>query len=1031
MRRVVIVQRATKGYADLFNAFMKFVANKVTQLYGWKIMQTKYSFIAYTGVVIFLLIVSCSAYGALELNKSFGAAGLAEAATSTFGSRANGVVVQPDGKVVVAGSSSNSANYDFAVMRYLADGTFDSTFNSDGRLQTAIGREDDEALAVALLDDGRILAGGYSFNGSDRDFALACYQEDGTLDRSFGSEGIVTTPVGNSHDEITAIVTTDEGVFYVAGVVSGTKGRVVAVARYFDQGALDTSYGDGGIAILGVGDDAVVQDIIVQADHRVIVSGSYQQDDMTALLLLGLESDGTTDTSFGVSGIAEIVTDADFSEGYGMVASDSGDIYVAAAIGTNEQRDAALFRFSENGELDTSLNSSGYVVVVDGKEDDVLYDVKLLSSGKLVVGGYTTQAGVRKVVVATLSEQTTDGRDAGSELSSVQDEDSERIGAEDEVQVQEMETYGSLQEYLKKTGTGSSDSTDRRRQTIKVRALEPSSSLDAFLPETSACTRKNGRIEARTVYPVDKSKKHAVSLFQKTATVFSDFFVSSVEAAELGREEVKVIESERGDSVANRLAVTGEDALIVVGTATDDNDIDSAVVRALTNNRGSDVSGSQYIVTMPLSDINRTGALSGGTILSSLSGITRRGIVFSVNPNPSYDGDIDDSDDDSNDSSNDSSKDDGSDDNSDDGSKDDGNDNDNKDDDSDNDSKDDDKNDDSDDEKDEKLTVTITQPDDGEKLTSDEVTMEVTTSVDAICRYSVDNVAYRSMNHSFEDGVTTLHSVTLPLDDDTYTYYVRCVTEDRKQEVGAKITFTMADDDSTAYIPALLKETGNFFVSDALAGDDDTEDNEKESASLFSYDAFEYVEEGYTEDGSGSGIYSSRLEKLKPGTTYYVRAYALAGSTIYYGNQLSFTTDDACFIATAAYGSLFHPNVRILREFRDACLLKTAAGKELVNLYYTCSPALADQIAGNRILSLMVSLMLLPLVFFAWAALQAGLFNTLAGGIIALGVVYGLLRRRIHCQPLFPCLKSFKHNSAAPVTSCTSEKAHNPETKTP
>jgi hypothetical protein len=142
--------------------------------------------------------------------------------------------------------------------------------------------------------------------------------------------------------------------------------------------------------------------------------------------------------------------------------------------------------------------------------------------------------------------------------------------------------------------------------------------------------------------------------------------------------------------------------------------------------------------------------------------------------------------------------------------------------------------------------------------------------------------------------------------------------------------------------------------------------------------AVDFVEDGETVNGSGYGAFSAPLEKLKPGTAYFVRAYALtAEATVYYGNQLSFRTADACFIATASFGTLLHPGVKILRDFRDTFFMNTALGQELVGLYYTFSPVLADCIAGNELFRWIIRLTLLPVIGFSWLALQVGMVWTL------------------------------------------------------
>ena len=106
------------------------------------------------------------------------------------------MAIQSDGKIVVAGDVDNGSNDDFAVARYNADGSLDTTFDGDGKVTTAIGTAEIDAYAVAIQADGKIVVAGDAYNGSDNDFAVVRYNADGSLDTTFDGDGKVTTAVG-------------------------------------------------------------------------------------------------------------------------------------------------------------------------------------------------------------------------------------------------------------------------------------------------------------------------------------------------------------------------------------------------------------------------------------------------------------------------------------------------------------------------------------------------------------------------------------------------------------------------------------------------------------------------------------------------------------------------------------------------------------------------------------------------------------------------------------------------------------------
>jgi uncharacterized delta-60 repeat protein len=111
------------------------------------------------------------------------------------------VIQQADGKLVVAGYSWNGSNDDFALARYNADGSLDTGFDGDGKVTTAIGTGyDDRGFSVIQQADGKLVVAGTSYNGSNYDVALVRYNADGSLDTGFDGDGKVTTDMGAAND---------------------------------------------------------------------------------------------------------------------------------------------------------------------------------------------------------------------------------------------------------------------------------------------------------------------------------------------------------------------------------------------------------------------------------------------------------------------------------------------------------------------------------------------------------------------------------------------------------------------------------------------------------------------------------------------------------------------------------------------------------------------------------------------------------------------------------------------------------------
>src|SRR5262249_58674032 len=127
-----------------------------------------------------------------SLDRSFNGTGKVRPPIGSGTDAATALVLPPDGKLVAAGFSWNGSNHDFAIVRYNPDGSLDTSFNGTGKVTTAIGPGNDNAHALLLQPDGKLVAVGHSYNGTNADFALARYNADGSLDTSFNGTGKVT-----------------------------------------------------------------------------------------------------------------------------------------------------------------------------------------------------------------------------------------------------------------------------------------------------------------------------------------------------------------------------------------------------------------------------------------------------------------------------------------------------------------------------------------------------------------------------------------------------------------------------------------------------------------------------------------------------------------------------------------------------------------------------------------------------------------------------------------------------------------------
>ncbi|TPW11310.1 MAG: Delta-60 repeat-containing protein, partial [Halothiobacillaceae bacterium] len=176
------------------------------------------------------------------LDTTFAGDGITMAVIGGGNSRALAATVQADGKVVAVGVSSNATDKDFALARYLADGSFDPTFSDDGRRHADLGTGDERALAVAVQADNKIMVAGSGNDGTA--FILARYNVDGSADTAFGTNGIASASATVSSEASYAMVLQGDGKIVVAS--KALVGAVQAtVTRYNADGSVDLTFNGG------------------------------------------------------------------------------------------------------------------------------------------------------------------------------------------------------------------------------------------------------------------------------------------------------------------------------------------------------------------------------------------------------------------------------------------------------------------------------------------------------------------------------------------------------------------------------------------------------------------------------------------------------------------------------------------------------------------------------------------------------------------------------------------------------------------
>lgn len=294
---------------------------------------------------------------------------------------ANDLLIQPDQKIVVAGVSGSS----FALARYNSDGTLDPTFSEDGKVRTNFTPDPDYAVAVALQPNGKIVVAGTA----SLEFAVARYNADGSLDTTFSGDGKLMTTIGGETVGWGMALQADGKI-----VVVGKSLGKFAVARYETDGDLDPTFsGDGKVNTAFPGTQSQALDVAVQTDQRIIVSGHSRPTARATLdfALARYETDGDLDPTFSGDGLKT----TDFGRNdyaYSVAVQADGKIVAGGQKGnileTSSDVNFALARFTAGGALDASFSGNGKVVTDLGSNSrDEGRDVVLQDNGKIVMVG--------------------------------------------------------------------------------------------------------------------------------------------------------------------------------------------------------------------------------------------------------------------------------------------------------------------------------------------------------------------------------------------------------------------------------------------------------------------------------------------------------------------------------------------------------------------------------------------------------------------------------------------------------------------
>ncbi|MGI8638355.1 MAG: FG-GAP-like repeat-containing protein [Pyrinomonadaceae bacterium] len=308
-----------------------------------------------------------------SLDSTFGTGGKVTTDFFGFQDYLAAIIIQPDGKIVAAGMVTPVLfNHNFGLVRYNSDGSLDTTFGSGGKVSTDFNGQIDAVNALVLQADGKLVAAGCAGVAGSLDFALARYNSDGSLDSTFGSGGKVSTDLNGQYDQANALVLQTDGRLVAAGYIVDYKDETpeFSLARYNSNGTLDSTFGNGGKVITDFGLSGYIAEVALQADGKIVAAGTVYINGADDFGLVRYNTNGTLDTTFGTGG--KVTTTFGGGDGAGgiviqpdgkIVAVGStananfsaGNFALARYLGDSAVARRAPFDFDGDGKADVSV----------------------------------------------------------------------------------------------------------------------------------------------------------------------------------------------------------------------------------------------------------------------------------------------------------------------------------------------------------------------------------------------------------------------------------------------------------------------------------------------------------------------------------------------------------------------------------------------------------------------------------------------------------------------------------------------------
>jgi uncharacterized delta-60 repeat protein len=299
------------------------------------------------------------------------------------------VAVQANGKILVAGKAANGSQYNLVVVRYNANGTLDNTFGFAGIAILEIDDFDTEAMSIAIQTDGKIVVTGLSHDQFNDGFntILARFNANGTLDNTFGTNGVVDLTAGNGYIGKSLAIQTD-GKMVIACASQSTVGNFVVI-RCNANGIVDNDFGINGKVSTNVGTaNSFAKSLVLQPNGKIIVCGAAKENSSDVFAMVRYTTNGSVDISFNSNVIVLTNFSPIHANANAVTIQPDGKILLTGSTTNTSNADIVLARYSADGLLDQSFNYSGKLILPFGYGNEGTNAVISNANGVTYLAGF-------------------------------------------------------------------------------------------------------------------------------------------------------------------------------------------------------------------------------------------------------------------------------------------------------------------------------------------------------------------------------------------------------------------------------------------------------------------------------------------------------------------------------------------------------------------------------------------------------------------------------------------------------------------